>query len=174
MNHVLRGLATNAALSSESLDRLIAVADADLAGDLAGRADLRRAQAVALLSRVEECGVQLAYAGLLTTADIDPAAQPHAALALLDEGSGSPEWARLFAVDPVVEHREKLAACPASARRGGDARGGPGGPRRHRARAVDHTGYGRQARGASARRGPPRGGGQRGDAPRRTGRAHHR
>ncbi|MET9893223.1 hypothetical protein ABZZ47_24000 [Streptomyces sp. NPDC006465] len=112
MNHVLRGLATNAALSSESVDRLIAVADADLAGDLAGRADLRRAQAVALLSRVEECGVQLAYAGLLTTADIDPAAQPHAALALLDEGSGSPEWARLFAADPVVEHREKLAACP--------------------------------------------------------------
>ncbi|CAM5580562.1 hypothetical protein [Streptomyces aurantiogriseus] len=112
MNHVLCGLAANAALPSELVDRLIADADADIAGDLAGRADLSHEQAVALASRVGESAVLLAYEGLLTTADIDPVAQPHAALALLEERSGDPEWARLFAADPDVERREKLAACP--------------------------------------------------------------
>ncbi|CAM5732464.1 hypothetical protein SALBM311S_12738 [Streptomyces alboniger] len=111
MDHLLCGLAANTALSSELVDRLIAVADADLYGDLAGRADLSHAQAVALFSRVEESGVRLAYEGLLTAADVDPAAQPYVALALLDEQAGRPEWARLLAADPVVEHREKLAAC---------------------------------------------------------------
>ncbi|ALC24276.1 hypothetical protein ACH46N_33520 [Streptomyces pristinaespiralis] len=37
MNHVLCGLAANAALPAELLDRLIAVADADVAADLARR-----------------------------------------------------------------------------------------------------------------------------------------
>ncbi|WP_329528605.1 hypothetical protein [Streptomyces sp. NBC_01462] len=111
MNHVLCGLAANAALSSELVNRLIAVADADIAVDLAGRADLSHAQAVALVSRVEEIGVKLAHEGLLTAADVDPAAQPHAALALLHERAGSPEWARLFAADLDLERREKLAAC---------------------------------------------------------------
>ncbi|MET7368784.1 hypothetical protein ABZS61_23625 [Streptomyces sp. NPDC005566] len=112
MNHVLCGLAANAALPSELVDRLIAVADADVAAVLAARADLSHAQAVALASRVVESAVPLAYQGRLTVADIDPAAQPRAALALLEEGVGGPEWARLFAADPVVERREKLAACP--------------------------------------------------------------
>ncbi|MER5897789.1 hypothetical protein [Streptomyces sp. NPDC001876] len=112
MNHVLCGLAANAALPSELVDRLIAVADADIAADLAGRADLSPAQAVALASSVEESAVRLAYEGRLTAADVDPVAQPRAALALLEEGAGGPEWARLLAADPVVEHREKLAACP--------------------------------------------------------------
>ncbi|MFD3374235.1 MULTISPECIES: hypothetical protein [unclassified Streptomyces] len=112
MNHVLCGLAANTALPSELVDRLIAVADADLAVDLAGRADLSHAQAVALVSRAEESAGRLAYEGLLTAADIDPVAQPHAALALLHEGAGRPEWARPIATDPRVEHREKLAACP--------------------------------------------------------------
>lgn len=98
-------------LSSELVNRLIAVADVDIAADLAGRADLSHAQAIALVSRVKESGVQLAHEGLLTAADVDPAAQPHAALALLHERAGSPEWARLLAADPVVERREKLAAC---------------------------------------------------------------
>ncbi|MFF3688111.1 hypothetical protein [Streptomyces sp. NPDC002187] len=111
MNHVLCGLAANIALPSELVGRLITVADADIAAELAGRADLSHAQAVALVSRVEESAVQLVYEGRLTAADIDPVAQPHAALALLDERAGSPEWARLFAVDPVLERREKLAAC---------------------------------------------------------------
>ncbi|TQE34550.1 hypothetical protein Sipo8835_15255 [Streptomyces ipomoeae] len=112
MNPVLCGLAANAALPSELVDRLIALADADIALELAGRADLSRAQAVALASRAEVIAVRLAYDGRLTAADVDPVAQPLVALALLDEGAGDPEWARLLAVDPVFEHREKLAACP--------------------------------------------------------------
>ncbi|MFF3447742.1 hypothetical protein ACFYXJ_11520 [Streptomyces sp. NPDC002667] len=112
MNHLLSGLAANPALPSELVDRLIAVADTDLAHDLADRADLSHAQAVALFSRDAECGVRLAHAGKLTAADVDPAARPDTALALLDEGSGSPEWARLLVADPVAERREKLAACP--------------------------------------------------------------
>ncbi|MGW2090266.1 hypothetical protein [Streptomyces sp. NPDC001880] len=111
MNHVLCGLAANVTLPSELVNRLIAAADPDIAVELAGRADLSREQAVSLVSRVEESAVRLAYEGRLTAADIDPAAQPHAALALLHERAGSPEWARLLAADPVVEHREKLAAC---------------------------------------------------------------
>ncbi|QQM38589.1 hypothetical protein [Streptomyces liliifuscus] len=112
MNDLLCGLAANTALPSELVDRLIAVADDDIAADLAGRADLSHAQAIALVSRVEESAERLAYEGRLTAADIDPAAQPHAALALLLEGAGRPEWARLLAADPLVERREKLAACP--------------------------------------------------------------
>ncbi|MEU9883612.1 hypothetical protein [Streptomyces phaeochromogenes] len=112
MNHVLCGLAANPALPSELVDRLITIADADIAADLVGRADLSHAQAIALVSRVEDCAERLAYEGRLTAADIDPAAQPHAALALLHGGVGRPEWARLLAADPLVEHREKLAACP--------------------------------------------------------------
>lgn len=75
--------AANAALPSELVDRLIEVADADIAADLAPREDLNHAQAVALASRVEESAAWLASEGRLTTADIDPAAQPDAALALL-------------------------------------------------------------------------------------------
>ncbi|MFM9452661.1 hypothetical protein [Streptomyces europaeiscabiei] len=112
MNHLLYGLAANSALPSELVDRLIAVADADVDHGLAGRADLSRAQAATLAARDEGNGVLLAYEGRLTAADVDPTAQPLAALALLDEGAGAPEWARLLAVDPDVEHREKLAACP--------------------------------------------------------------
>ncbi|MCX4853806.1 hypothetical protein [Streptomyces canus] len=113
MNPVLCGLAANAALPSALVDRLTAVADVGLAAGLAYRADLSHAQALKLASRVEESAVWLAYAGRLTVADVDPVAQPRVALALLDEGAGSPEWARLLAADPVVERREKLAACSA-------------------------------------------------------------
>ncbi|KAF3469246.1 hypothetical protein [Streptomyces sp. Tu 3180] len=56
--------------------------------------------------------MRLAYAGLLTAADVGPVASPHAALALLDEGSGDPERAWHFAADPDVEHRVKPAARP--------------------------------------------------------------
>lgn len=112
MNHVLSGLAANEALPLTLVGRLIAVADADMADGLAGRADLSHEQAVDLATRVEESTVRLAYEGRLTTADINPLTQPRAALALLDEGAGDPEWARLFAQDPDAERREKLAACP--------------------------------------------------------------
>ncbi|MYV61901.1 hypothetical protein GTW37_23340 [Streptomyces sp. SID4931] len=112
MDHVLCGLAANAALPFELVGRLIAVADADIAESLAGRPDLSREQAVDLVARVEESAVRLAYEGRLTAADVDPVAQPQAALALLNEGSGDLEWARLFAEDSDAECREKLAACP--------------------------------------------------------------
>ncbi|MFF8729332.1 hypothetical protein ACF073_22945 [Streptomyces sp. NPDC015171] len=112
MHHILCGLAANPALTSETVDRLIAVADDDIATDLAGRADLSRSQAVALAARVQGSAALLAYEGRLTAADIDPGAQPDAALALLDGGTGPAEWARLLAVDPARERREKLAACP--------------------------------------------------------------
>ncbi|MFJ5265729.1 hypothetical protein ACIQAC_35245 [Streptomyces sp. NPDC088387] len=112
MNDVLCGLAANEALPFELVERLVAVADADIAHSLAGRADLRREHALRLAARVGESAVPLAYEGLLTAADIDPLAQPSAALALLEEGRGAPGWARLFAGDPDVTRREKLAACP--------------------------------------------------------------
>ncbi|MFC0598005.1 hypothetical protein [Streptomyces palmae] len=111
MHHILCGLAANPALSSELVDRLISVADDDIAMDLACRADLSRAQAVALAERVEDSAVRLAYQGRLSAADVDPAVWPEAALALLEQGVGRPEWARLLAVDPAPERREKLAAC---------------------------------------------------------------
>ncbi|MEW2115352.1 hypothetical protein AB0945_09200 [Streptomyces sp. NPDC005474] len=110
---VLCGLAANAALPSELLDRLIAlaVADVDFTDDLAERADLSHAQALALYARVPETGVRLAREGRLTAADVDPVAQPDTALALLDEGRGNPEWARLLAVDPYSARRQRLAEC---------------------------------------------------------------
>lgn len=112
MNHILCGLAANPALPAELVDRLITVADDEIATELAARKDLGRAQALALAARDEGTAVHLAYEGRLTSADIDPVAQPKAALALLDTWAGLPEWARRFATDPVTERREKLAACP--------------------------------------------------------------
>jgi hypothetical protein len=112
VNHILCGLAANPALPSELVDRLITVADDEIAAELAARPDLGRAQALALAARDEDTAVHLAYEGRLTSADIDPVARPQAALALLDTGAGLPEWARRFATDPVIERRAKLAACP--------------------------------------------------------------
>jgi hypothetical protein len=112
VNHVLCGLAANPALPPELVDRLIAAADDDIAAQVAEREDLTRTQAAALVSRVEQSAVRLAERGLVTADDVDPAAQPLAALALLAEGAGHPAWARLLATDPVVERREQLAACP--------------------------------------------------------------
>ncbi|MFI6977433.1 hypothetical protein ACIBSV_02465 [Embleya sp. NPDC050154] len=108
----LYGLAANPALPAELLDRLIAVADEDLACGIAGNAALTPAQATALVERQPGSAVALVYAGRLGAADIDPTTRPDVALALLDQGAGPPEWARLFAADPDAEHRERLAACP--------------------------------------------------------------
>lgn len=111
MNHVLCGLADNISLPSELVDRLIAVADSEIAVNLAHRADLSHEQAVALVSRTGEGAESLAYTGRLTAADVDPTTQPDVALALLAACAAPPEWARLLVEDPVVERREKLAAC---------------------------------------------------------------
>lgn len=67
----------------------------------------------ALAARGEDIAVRLVREGRLTADDVDPVNQPYAALALLDEGAGRPEWARLLAAHPVAEHREKLASCAA-------------------------------------------------------------
>lgn len=112
MNPVLSGLAANPALPPELVDRLIEIAGPCLAHDLAGRPDLGHAQAAALFARDPDTGVPLAHGGRLTAADVDARERPDTALALLDQGGGSPEWARLFAADPVARHREKLAGCP--------------------------------------------------------------
>ncbi|MFJ7073550.1 hypothetical protein [Streptomyces sp. NPDC098781] len=112
MDHLLRGLAANPSLPPELLDRLIAVADTDLSGDLAERADLTPAQLTTLAARGDEIAVRLAYDGRVSADDIDPATQPYAALALLDEGTGRPEWTPFLAAHPSTRCREKLAACP--------------------------------------------------------------
>ncbi|MEV1050482.1 hypothetical protein [Streptomyces sp. NPDC049887] len=112
MDDVLCGLAANPALPPELVDRLIAVADDDLAWALTDRVDLSRPQALALARRDEGAAAVLAREGRLTAADIDPAVRPDAALALLESGAGGPELARLLVVDPDVLRRERLAACP--------------------------------------------------------------
>lgn len=111
MRHLLCGLAANPALPSELVDRLISLADDDIAMSLALRADLSRAQAVALAERVGRSAVNLVYQGRLSAADVDPAVRPDAALALLDQGAGHAEWTRLLVADPDRRRREKLAGC---------------------------------------------------------------
>ncbi|QKZ23996.1 hypothetical protein [Streptomyces chartreusis] len=112
MNHVLHGLAANPSLPPELIDRLITIADTDLSSELAARTDLTPTQLTTLAARGDEIAVQLAYEGRLTANDIDPAAQPYAALALLDEGAGRQEWTPFLATHPTTRVREKLAACP--------------------------------------------------------------
>lgn len=109
---MLAGLAANPSLTAELVGRLIEVADDATARELAYRSDLTSAQVTALVARFPETAVPLAYEGRLTSAQVDPAVLPDAALALLDTGAGVREWARLFAADPDVERRVKLAACP--------------------------------------------------------------
>ncbi|WP_405442756.1 hypothetical protein OG373_35615 [Streptomyces avidinii] len=122
MNHLLCGLAANPALPPELVDRLMAramkeagdepeFAD-DLAHSLADRADLRREQALALAGKAHHTAMFLAYSGKLDAADVDPAAAPYVAVALLDEGRGRPEWAPLLAAHPDSGVRWKLASCP--------------------------------------------------------------
>ncbi|WP_226874642.1 hypothetical protein [Microbispora sitophila] len=60
VDHLLCGLAENPALPSDLVDRLVTIADEDIAVSLAGRADLTRVQAVALVSRDEEIAARLA------------------------------------------------------------------------------------------------------------------
>ncbi|WP_167160755.1 hypothetical protein [Streptomyces sp. MBT27] len=112
MDHALHGLAANPSLPPDLVDRLILVADPDLADELADRADLTHDQATTLATRIESSAQHLARHGMLTAADVDPVTRPAAALALLGKGSGPAAWARLFAKDPDVSRRETLAGCP--------------------------------------------------------------
>jgi len=111
VHHALYGLAENPALPPELVDRLISAADDDLAAELAYRPDLDRGQ-IAALARFETAAARLARDGRLTADEVDPVVQPLVALAMLEEHSGRPEWARLLAADPQADIREKLAACP--------------------------------------------------------------
>ncbi|WP_199486778.1 hypothetical protein [Actinomadura logoneensis] len=102
---VLHGLAANPSLPPVLLDRLIALGDQSLACALAERADLTPAQALALISVDEACAWSLGKT--LNPDDLDPAAFPDAALALLATGHGLPGWARLLAADSL--RRARLA-----------------------------------------------------------------
>ncbi|KOU13356.1 leucine rich repeat variant [Streptomyces sp. WM6372] len=112
--HLLPGLAANPALPAELLDRLIERAGSDpgLAEALSERADLGPAQVAALAALDEHAAVRLAHAGLLTAADAHPADRPSVALALLDEGAGTPAYARLLAAHPDRRIREALTSRP--------------------------------------------------------------
>ncbi|MFI1047353.1 hypothetical protein [Streptomyces griseoruber] len=114
--YVLGGLASNASLPSELVDRLIELAvadtDRDFTYDLAARSDLTHAQALALYACDLDSGPRLAREGRLTVADVDPAADPDTALALLGEGRGDPAWGRvLVAADLDSWSRQRLAEC---------------------------------------------------------------
>ncbi|MET8573539.1 hypothetical protein [Streptomyces sp. NPDC005012] len=112
MNALSGGLAANPSLPSRLVDRLIATADEELALELAYRSDLTERQAAALVARYPGTGVPLARAGRLTPGQVDPAELPDTAPALLDEGAGPPEWARLFTQGADTGRRVRLAACP--------------------------------------------------------------
>lgn len=112
VSELLNGLARNPSLPSALVDRLIAQADDALGGELAQRADLRPEQVRALAGRSESAMLQLAWDGLLDTAEVDPVRWPEVALALLDQGLGRDEWAEMLVGDPDPGRREKLAACP--------------------------------------------------------------
>jgi uncharacterized protein YneF (UPF0154 family) len=110
VRHKLHGLAENPALPAELVERLVAASDEELAYTLAGRPDLNSAH-ISALAQFDDAAVRLAHDGRLPAEGIDPASRPGVALALLDAGLGLPEWGRILAVDPVVRHREQLAAC---------------------------------------------------------------
>ncbi|PWK66738.1 leucine rich repeat (LRR) protein [Streptomyces sp. CG 926] len=124
MNHLLCGLAANPALPPELVDRLLALAlkeveadpesrfADDLLHNLGDRADLRHDQMLELTAHSDTMARYLAYGGILDAADVDPRSAPNAAVALLDERRGRPEWARFLATHPDSEIRWKLASCP--------------------------------------------------------------
>ncbi|AXE25136.1 hypothetical protein C0216_18300 [Streptomyces globosus] len=121
---LLPGIAAREDIPSGLLDRLVAIAVTgggpgddraavwQLAWTLCDRSDLGAERARALAASDPDTAVVLARSGLLSPADVDPAARPQAALALLDEGSGRPGWARLLAASPDREIRWRLASCP--------------------------------------------------------------
>lgn len=117
MNRLLLGLAANPALPADLLDRLIALAgslpdpEEELAEALSDRSDLTSGQ-VRTLAAAESAAISLAYAGRLDPADVDPLDRPSVALALLDEGAGGPDWARLLAHHPEQRVRLQLASRP--------------------------------------------------------------
>ncbi|WP_436524710.1 hypothetical protein [Actinoplanes sp. HUAS TT8] len=132
MDDLLVALAGNPALPPALVDRLIGLADEELARALAYRCDLSGTQIRALAARDGGAAVVLARDGRLSADDLDAITEPAGAeeraagpgrlgavettyiqLALLDEGRGRQAWARRLVADPSAEIRQKLAACPA-------------------------------------------------------------
>ncbi|HWS33741.1 MAG TPA: hypothetical protein VN408_13500 [Actinoplanes sp.] len=105
-------LAENPALPGRLVSRLIDGADEDLADRLAGRADLDRAQVLALAGQSDDVAAVLAGRGLLEAEAVDPLDRPYTAMVLIEEGRGREEWAVAFADDPETKWRVLLAACP--------------------------------------------------------------
>ncbi|GAA4596084.1 hypothetical protein BJY16_001897 [Actinoplanes octamycinicus] len=116
MDELLVALAGNPALPPVLVDRLIGLADEELASALADRPALTPAQVRELAARSEPAAIRLAHDGRLSADDwAEPAGAADwatVALALLDAGRGRPEWARRLAADPDSAVRQELAACP--------------------------------------------------------------
>ncbi|KUL39031.1 hypothetical protein [Actinoplanes awajinensis] len=122
MDDLLVALAGNTALPPALVDRLIGLADEELARDLAYRSDLTPAQVRVLATRFEGAAIVLAREGRLSAEDFSgngpgtagetAATWTYVELALLDEGRGRPEWARRLTAEPSSEIRQELAACP--------------------------------------------------------------
>ncbi|MER7844437.1 hypothetical protein ABTZ03_10885 [Kitasatospora sp. NPDC096077] len=114
MPSLLHAVARNPALPPELLRQLLnrAETDGELAWALADRPDLGPEQVRQLAERHEGAALLLAEAGLLGAEDVDPLTRPTAAVRLLDEGRGKPDWALLLARSPDPAVRERLAACP--------------------------------------------------------------
>ncbi|WIM96760.1 hypothetical protein ACTOB_000222 [Actinoplanes oblitus] len=116
MDDLLVALAGNPALPPALVDRLIGLADEELAGALAAHPALTNAQVRELSGRFEPAAVRLAYDGRLSADDWDEpvgtTAWAPVALALLDAGRGRPGWARRLAAETDPELRQELAACP--------------------------------------------------------------
>jgi hypothetical protein len=108
---VLCGLAANAALPAQLLDRLIEVADPELCPDLADRDDLTPAQTRRLAARGgDDTVIRLVRRGLLSATDLDTP-QPGVVLALLDQAEAPEPWIRALRAHPVPAVRADLAAA---------------------------------------------------------------
>ncbi|BCJ43853.1 hypothetical protein GCM10010168_66560 [Actinoplanes ianthinogenes] len=116
MDDLLVALAGNPALPPALADRLIGLADEELACALAAHPGLTGAQVRELAGRFEAAAVQFAHDGRLSADDLpEPAGTAgwaHVALALLDAGRGRAEWARQLAAETDPELRQELAVCP--------------------------------------------------------------
>ncbi|MET9226619.1 hypothetical protein [Lentzea sp. NPDC003310] len=106
MNAVLEGLASNPALPGYLLDRL--VVHAELAADLADRADLTPEHVRALLEHGDSSAVhRLLEKGLVHPADV-PIADESVALVLTGHPDADPALARALAFHPDPAVREQL------------------------------------------------------------------
>ncbi|RKE18108.1 hypothetical protein [Streptomyces sp. TLI_171] len=110
MQHLWAGLAANPALPAEAVGRLLAIDDTEVAWALAERTDLTEQQIPVLAERTRTAADDFVADGRLVAEQVDPARQPHAALALLRARQAPVEWAELLIERP--ELWRELAQCP--------------------------------------------------------------